>query len=100
MLHIAVISHGPETCAAVEEELKEIAQTGIRGLSATAGEHGAKFEGGWVDMAAHRMWLLIDAPNAHAVSQLTMDHKIFHWNTVTVHPVITLDEARERAALN
>ena len=100
MLHLAVIAHGPDTCAAVEEELKEIAETGLRGLPEKAGELGATVEGGWVDMPAHRMWLLVDAPNAHVVSQLTVDQKIFHWNTVTIHPVITLEEARGRAGLD
>ena len=42
MLHLAVIAHGPDTCAAVEEELKEVAEIGLRDLPAAAGELGAK----------------------------------------------------------
>jgi hypothetical protein len=34
-----------------------------------------------------------DAPNAHAISNFTMDLQFMLWNTVDIHPIVTLEEA-------
>ena len=39
-----------------------------------------------------------DTPHAHAVNGLMTELKLFHWNTVDVHPIITMDEAMPLAA--
>jgi len=37
--------------------------------------------------------MVIDAPNAHAVDDAMVDLGLAVWNTATIHPVITLEEA-------
>ncbi len=96
MLHMAVINHGPDTCAAASDEYGELAKSGFGGLSDKAGELGITIEGSWVDMPAHALWVLVDAPNAHDVSRLMAEQKIMNWNTVVVHPVIQMEEALTR----
>ena len=44
-------------------------------------------------MPAHTLYILIDAPNAHVVSQLFGDVHLMDWNTVGVNSVLTLQEA-------
>jgi muconolactone delta-isomerase len=50
-------------------------------------------KGAWVDAPAHVFYLLADAPNAHAVNNLMTELQFFHWNTIDIHPVTTLEEA-------
>ena len=58
-------------------------------LDAVAEKHGAKFQGGWVDMPGHAFFVLADVPNAHAINDVMIETEMFHWNTVDVHPVNT-----------
>ena len=55
-------------------------------------------QGWWVDPPGHVFYLLADAPHAHAVNGLMTELKLFHWNTVDVHPIIRMDEAMPLAA--
>ena len=93
MLHMVVIDHGPDTCPAAHDDLAEMAKSGLGSLSAKAEELSATIKGSWADMPAHALWVLVDAPNAHVVSRLMAEQKIMNWNTVVVHPIITMDEA-------
>jgi len=36
---------------------------------------------------------LVDGPNAHAVDDAAVDLGLAVWNTSTIYPVITMDEA-------
>ena len=93
MLHMVVINHGPDTCAAAHDDVAELAKSGFGGLSTKPEELSATIKGIWVDMPAHALWALVDAPNAHVVSRLMAEQKIMNWNTVVVHPIMTMDEA-------
>lgn len=93
MLHLVVLTHGPDTCAAAHPEIAEIMQTGISQLPGIAASHDVSMKGMWVDPPGHVTYVLADAPNAHAVSQVMQETKVFHWNTVEIHPVIPADEA-------
>ena len=55
--------------------------------------HGCTFQGGWVSKSAHMTFMVIDAHNAHAVDDATVDLGLAVWNTAAFYPVITLDEA-------
>ena len=97
MLHMATITHGPDTCAAVHPDVGEKARKGIANMDEVAKKHSATVEGMWGDPPAHLFWL-VDAPNAHAVSEILIELEYFHWNTVEVRPVRTVDEAVPLAA--
>ncbi len=93
MLHMIVATHGPDTCAAVVPEAQEMARTGFGQLGEASQKLGITVEGVWTNMPAHIIYLLVDAPNAHVVNQLSRDIHLMDWNTVVVNPVITLQEA-------
>jgi Domain of unknown function (DUF3303) len=93
MLHIAVLTHGPDTCAAGHPAIGELARTGFGKMEESAGKLGIKAQGFWVDAPGHTFFMLLDAPHAHAVNQLMIETQAFLWNTVEIHPVITSEEA-------
>ena len=93
MLHMAVITHGPETCAAAHPQYGELARDGLGRMEAASKSLDVVVKGYWLDAPGHAFFLLLDAPNAHAVNNLMVELKLFHWNTVNVHPVTTMDEA-------
>ncbi len=93
MLHMVVATHGPDTCAAVVPEAAEMAKAGFQQIDEAAKKLGVTVQGTWTNMPAHILYILVDAPNAHVVSQLFRDIHLMDWNTVVVNPVITLQEA-------
>ncbi|MDP6422582.1 MAG: hypothetical protein FI707_15185 [SAR202 cluster bacterium] len=95
---MAILTHGPETCAAAIAEIGDKANSALAQLEVGSEKNGVTIEGFWVDPPGHQFYLLADAPNAHAVSQLTVELQLFHWNTVDIHAVITVEEARSLIA--
>ena len=93
MLHMVVATHGPDTCAAVVPEVTEMAKAGFQQMGESAKKLGIAVQGTWTNMPAHTLYVLVDAPNAHVVSQLFRDIHLMDWNTVVVNPVVTLQEA-------
>ena len=93
MLHMVVMTHGPDTCAAVHPAEGEMARYAMAQKDAVSKKYQISIKGAWVDPPAHVFYLLVDAPNAHSVNNLTADLKFFLWNTIDIHPIITLEEA-------
>ena len=93
MLHMVVATHGPDTCAAVVPEVAEMAKDGFQKIGEAAKKLGIIVQGTWTNMPAHTLYFLVDAPNAHVVSQLFRDIHLMDWNTVVVNPVVILQEA-------
>ncbi len=93
MLHMVILTHAADTCAAALAEIGEKARSGLGQLEVGSKKNGVTVEGFWVDPPGHRFYLLADAPNAHAVSELMVELQLFHWNTVDIHAVITVQEA-------
>lgn len=57
---------------------------------------GATVVGSWSDMAGHAIYLVVDAPDAHAVNQLAADIRLMDWSTVDINPIVELTEAVDR----
>ena len=93
MLHMIVATHGPETCPGVIPELREKMVQGMQKMDQVMAAEGATAQGGWVNMPAHQIFMLVDAPNAHVVNKVVMELGFMDWNTVIVNPVIQLQEA-------
>jgi hypothetical protein len=98
VLHMAVLTHGPETCAARDPELGELARVGFGKIDESAEKLGIKVQGSWVNAPGHTFFLLLEAPNAHAINRLMVEIQAFLWNTVAIHPIITSEEAMPLAA--
>ncbi len=95
MLHMVVATHGPDTCAAVVPEVTKMAKVGFQQIGKAAKKLGITVQGTWTNMPAHTIYILVDAPNAHVVSQLFRDIHLMNWNTVVVNPVVILQEAMD-----
>jgi hypothetical protein len=62
-------------------------------MDAVATKLGIKVQGWWVNPPGHTFFVLVDAPNAHVINNLMTELRLFHWNTIQVHPIVTMDEA-------
>lgn len=69
MLHMVVNSHSPESCAFRGPDEGRILSDAFDRLEAQAAEQGATVKGSWVNRAAHEIFMLVDAPNAHVIEQ-------------------------------
>ena len=93
MLHMIVMTHGPETCEAADESFGEMARYAIAHLDETSKKLQCMVKGAWVDPPAHVFYLLVDVPNGHVINQAMQELKFMLWNTTDVHPIVTLEEA-------
>ncbi len=98
MLHMVVITHGPDTCAAVHPDIGDKARNAMGQMEEVSKKHQVSIQGSWVDAPAHIFFFLADAPNAHAINDLMIELQFFHWNTVEIHPIRTLEESMPLAA--
>jgi len=98
MLHMVVLTHGPETCAAAHADAGEMIRSASGQMEAVATKLGASVQSWWIDPPGHVFYMVVDAPNAHVVNSLMVELKLFLWNTIDIHPIITADEAMPLAA--
>ena len=98
MLHMVVLTHGPETCAAINSASSEMARTAVAQMEDVSKKFQCFVKGAWVDPPAHTFYIVADAPNAHVVNQVMEELKFMLWNTVDIHPIVTLEEAMKLAA--
>jgi hypothetical protein len=94
MLHMVVMTHGADTCAAALKGPGEMADMAIEQIGAVSKKHNVAVQGWWVDPPGHVFFMLAEAPSAHALTELMIELKLFHWNTVQIHPIMTVTEAK------
>jgi len=73
----------------IREKSMPIAQR----LEETAKSAGITIQGSWTDIAAHMIWIVLDAPNAHVINKMLIETKLMEWNNVTISPIIPVEEA-------
>ena len=98
MLHMVLLRHGRTPWAAGHAEIGEMARAGADDRDATAAKLGITIQGSWADPPAHTFFTVADAPNAHVLNQLMIETRLFLWNTIEIHPIITMAEATSLAA--
>ena len=96
MLYMVVGTHGPDTCAGFVEESKKRALAAGSRMEAAAKAHSITPKGAWTAMVSHKTFMLLDAPNGHAVQDLVAELELHAWNTVVMYPVETLQEAMQK----
>lgn len=99
MLFMVELSHGPETCIAAKNDPGSSQGRLLSELTDIAREHDAEIVGGWSFPVGHRLWYVVEAQDAHAVSNLFFAAQTHHWNTVDINPVIDHETFR-RTVLN
>ena len=93
MFYLTSLSHDPEKCPGVALDIRDRVVTMAASMADVLRSHGCIWQGGWVSKSAHLTFLVIDAPNGHAVDDAIVDLGLAVWNTATIYPVITLEEA-------
>ena len=93
MLYMMSLSHSPDKCPGVADEIRDRVLIAASTMTDVLQSHGCTFQGGWVSKSAHLTFILLDAPNAHAVDDAAVDLGLAVWNTNTIYPVITFEEA-------
>ena len=101
MLHMVVNTHTAESCPYRAPENSQ-AMTGVmERLGALAKEYEAEVKGAWGNTAAHRMFALIEAPNAHVVNELVEATGLIARGTTEVYavrPLATIQKGLEEMA--
>ena len=93
MLYMVSLNHSPDKCPGVAPEIRDRVLVMASTMTEVLKTHGCSFQGGWVSKSAHLTFIVIDAPNAHAVDDAMVDLGLAVWNTASIYPVITLEEA-------
>ncbi len=93
MLYLTSLTHSPEKCPGVANEIRDRVLTMAATMTDVLQSHECSFQGGWISKSAHQTFIVLDAPNAHAVDNAMVDLGLAVWNVSTIYPVITLDEA-------
>ena len=92
MLHMVVMTHAPESCPFRSEGNDKAMGVAFARLLEVAEGRGARLEGAWANTASHRVFLLVDAPNAHVVDQLIEESGLVARGTTTVYSVTTMED--------
>ena len=93
MLYLMSLTHSPDKCPGVAVEIRDRVRVMASTMTEVLQTHGCTFQGGWVSKGAHQTFIIIDGPHAHAVDDAAVDLGLAVWNTSTIYPVITLEEA-------
>ena len=67
MLYLASLNHSPDKCPGVALEIRDRVVRMASTMTEVLRSHDCTFQGGWVSKSAHLTFIVIDAPNAHAV---------------------------------
>ncbi len=95
MLHFVVLNHGPENCPGLVNTVRDRVLRMSSTMEEVSKAHDCTLQGGWVSRSAHATFVIVDGPTSHAVDELMVDLGLAAWNTTTMYPVITLQEAVE-----
>jgi hypothetical protein len=96
MKHIVVNTHNPESCAFRDEEHATAVAAALDGFEQAAADEGATVEGFWIDRAAHTFFILVEAPNAHAVDGAIVRAGLIGRTHTDIHPVLPMEEVRKQ----
>lgn len=91
MLHMIVNTHNPESCAFRGDEEGEILRGAFDRFGVTEG--GLQVKDSWVNRAAHEIFVLVDAPNAHVIEEALLDAGMVGRTHTRILPVIAAEDA-------
>lgn len=93
MLHMIVNTHHAESCAFRGDHEGKILSDAFDAFDGQAGERGITISGSWVNRAAHEIFVLVDAPNAHVIEEGLLEAGLVgrtHTRVLSVVPVADL----------
>ncbi|HVM11867.1 MAG TPA: DUF3303 family protein [Actinomycetota bacterium] len=90
MLHMVVNTHNPESCGFRGDEENRILEEALDAFKATGGEVSLK--GWWVHPPGHEIFMLVEAPNAHAVQGALLEAGLVGRTHSRILPVLSVEE--------
>ncbi|CAN5520399.1 hypothetical protein BH20ACT21_BH20ACT21_24260 [soil metagenome] len=93
MLHMIVSTHNPESCAFRGKEEEEHLNQAGEVFEESAPGRGLALKGSWVNRAAHEIFMLVDAPNAHVIEEALLAAGLVGRTHSRVLPVVALEDA-------
>lgn len=89
MLHMVISRHTAESCPG--RPGNEAVIPCLQKLDALIAEKGIKAVGRWADPPGHVNFLVLDAPDAHAITGLFMESGLSAYTTNEIRPVLSMD---------
>jgi hypothetical protein len=93
MLYMVVNTHAAESCAFRGEEEARHLETAFDRFTELAGDNGFEVRGSWINRPAHEAFLLVDAPDAHAIDELLVSAGLVGRTSTRVLSVVAIDDA-------
>lgn len=89
MLHIVISSHTAESCPG--RSGNEAVHPSLHKMDELLAEKGIRIVGRWADPPGHVNFLVLDAPDAHAITAVFMESGLSAYTTNEIRPVLSMD---------
>src|SRR5438128_90129 len=96
MQYLIVAHHPPDICPSANEKIRTIASEGGKEMPALAEKLGVKILATYVPFTNHYVYVAVEANDADAVREFTIQGRLGQWNTVEILQTSTLEEAITR----
>ena len=102
MLHMVVNTHSPQDCPFRGGDEAALITNALDAFTTGGIANGVEVRGSWASRGAHEIFVLVDAPNAHAIETALLDAGLVGRTHSRVLPVVTVEDVLEaaRAAAN
>src|SRR5438128_680145 len=94
--YLVVGQHPPDLCPSANDMIRKLATEGGKEMPALAEKLGVKILATYVPMTNHMVFVAVEADDADAVRELTIQGRLSQWNTVEIFQTSTLEEALTR----
>ena len=94
MKHMVVNTHNAESCAFRGEEEGNFMAGALDAIGKAFADQGGTVDGFWINRSAHTFFMLIDAPNAHAIDEALLKAGMVGRTHTELFPVLDADEVR------
>jgi hypothetical protein len=86
---MVIVRHTAESCPG--REGNEAIHPCLHSMDQMLKEGSVTVVGRWADPPAHVSYMVLDAPNAHAISELMMESGLAAHTTTAIRPVMSMD---------
>ena len=93
MLHMIVNTHQPVDCAFRGEQEDALLRGAVDALEGTSVDEKVELRGAWVNRAAHEVFMLADAPDAHSIERAFLKAGLVGRTHSRILPIVEAEEA-------
>jgi len=93
MLHMVVNTHEPTDCAFRGEQEDAILRGAFDALEGASTDDKVELRGAWVNRAAHEIFILADAPDAHSIERALLTAGLVGRTHSRIVPIVEAEDA-------